>query len=517
MPGQATLATAHAEQPDASSSGGSTYTQILRTSAVIGGSSVISMAIGMVRTKAMAVMLGPAGFGLMGAFTTIADLARTLAELGINNSGVRQIAQSTGSGDLQRVARTVTVLRRTAVVLGILGALLLAALCKPVAVLTFGDDEHAGAIALLSIAVFLRLVADGQGALLQGMRRIGDMAKLGIFGALLGTLVSVALVYWLGEQGVALSLVAVAAMSLVISWWYSRKVQIARPRLDANAVGEEVAALLRLGLAFMSSALLTMGAAYLVRIILIRHDGLVAAGLFQAAWTVGGLYVTFILQAMGADFYPRLVAAAENDAECNRLVNEQAQVSLLLAGAGVVATLTFAPLAISLLYSGDFKGATDVLRWICIGMALRVVTWPLGYILIAKGRQLLFVGADLIWTVVNVGLTWLFVERFGLAGAGLAFFASYVLHLMVVYPLCRRLTGFRWSTANLITTLALAIIIAAVQGGFHTLGAGAAMATGSVAVLLCTAASIYLLRHLVSPERMPRRLAWLGSSRKDSP
>jgi hypothetical protein len=32
--------------------------------------------------------------------------------------------------------------------------------------------------------------------------------------------------------------------------------------------------------------------------------------------------------------------------ECNRLVNEQAEVGLLLAGPGVIATLTFAPLVI---------------------------------------------------------------------------------------------------------------------------------------------------------------------------
>ena len=110
-----------------------------------------------------------------------------------------------------------------------------------------------------------------------------------------------------------------------------------------------------------------MGAAYAVRMVLIRHDGLDAAGLYQSAWAIGGLYVGFVLQAMGADFYPRLVAVAKDNAECNRLVNEQAQVSLLLAGCGVIATLTFAPWSIELLYSSDFEACTDVLRWIMPG------------------------------------------------------------------------------------------------------------------------------------------------------
>ena len=46
-------------------------------------------------------------------------------------------------------------------------------------------------------------------------------------------------------------------------------------------------------------------------------------------------------------------------------------------------------------------------------MALRVLTWPLGYVLIAKGKQALFVGADLAWTVVNVGLDLAVRAHFG--------------------------------------------------------------------------------------------------------
>ena len=52
-----------------------------------------------------------------------------------------------------------------------------------------------------------------------------------------------------------------------------------------------------------------MGAAYTIRLIVLRNAGLEAAGLYQAAWVLGGLYVAFILQAMGADFYPRLTEA----------------------------------------------------------------------------------------------------------------------------------------------------------------------------------------------------------------
>ncbi len=58
---------------------------------------------------------------------------------------------------------------------------------------------------------------------------------------------------------------------------------------------------------------------------------------------------------------------------CNRLVNEQVQISILLAGPGLLATLTFAPLAMHILYTPEFNGAVDLLRWICLGMMLRII------------------------------------------------------------------------------------------------------------------------------------------------
>ena len=256
-----------------------------------------------------------------------------------------------------------------------------------------------------------------------------------------------------------------------------------------------------------------MGAAYAVRLVLIRSEGLEGAGLFQAAWAIGGLYVTFVLQAMGTDFYPRLVAAAENDREGNAIVNEQAMVSILLASAGVIGTLTLAPWVVALLYSAEFAGSTETLRWVCVGMALRVVTWPLGYILIAKGRQAYFVTADLTWAVANVALTLQCVRWFGLSGAGIAFFLSYVLHLAVVYPMCRRVSGFRWTGTTLYAAAAFVVAVGSVHAGFLLLPTTTALWFGIGMTALTTVVSVAALRRLVTPARMPRRIAWIVSSK----
>lgn len=82
---------------------------------------VLNIAIGIVRANIMAILLGPSGFGLLGLYGSISDLAFSLAGLGVDNSGLRQIAESVGRGDLERIALTASVRRRTSILLGLLG------------------------------------------------------------------------------------------------------------------------------------------------------------------------------------------------------------------------------------------------------------------------------------------------------------------------------------------------------------------------------------------------------------
>ncbi|HSI61275.1 MAG TPA: O-antigen translocase [Ideonella sp.] len=492
------------------------YRQILKSSAMIAGSSVLTIGISIVRAKIVATLLGPAGVGLLGLYSAIADLARSGAEMGINGSAVRQIAQSAESGDDRKIAMTLLAVRRLALILGILGGLALAALSVPVSRMTFGDELHSGAIALLGLAVLLRLVSDAQGALLQGTRRIADLARMTVWGGLLGSLAMIALVVLLAERGLALSLVAVAGTSLAVSWWYARKLKAPVGTVSGwSALRSQALPMLQLGVAFMLSGLLMMGAAYAVRSIVVRELGLAEAGLFQSAWAMGGLYVGIVLQAMATDFYPRLVGAANDDTVSNLLVNQQSTVSLLLAGPGVLATLALAPWVLALFYSSAFVGAVDVLRWLCLGMALRVVTWPLGYVLVARAQQRMFIATELLWATVNVTLSVACVRSFGLAGAGLAFFITYALHAVLIYVLLRRLTGFRYSAQNRKACALFLSSIGIVFAGLQLLPAGAGLGLAVLATLWSAAYSLRGILKLVPEEQLPPRLRRLVAALAD--
>ena len=513
------------------------YRQILRSSTMVGGASLLQMLIGLVRTKAFAVWLGPAGLGLMSVLSTLVDLARNLASLGLNPSGVRQIAEAASSGETSRIVRTARALRATAWVLGGVGGGVLVVAAPQVSVLTFGSTERAAEVALLGAALWLRLVADGYGALVHGLRRIADMTRADLLAAALGSLLAVAFVWAWRESGVAAALVAIAALSALTSWWTARQSmrEMAPPaevpprqpplpqeqplaREDRATVLAEAGVLLRGGLALMGSGLLTLGAAWAVRGVLVRHAGLAEAGLFQSAWTLGGLVVGVVVQAMAADFYPRLVGVARDDTAAGRLVNEQMLVNLLAGGTGVLVTLSLAPVALPLLYSRAFDGAQETLRWICLGMALRVVTWPMGTLLVAKGAQARLLAADLVWALTWVALAWSWVPARGPVGAGQAFLAAYAVQAALLVPMVRAQAALRWTPLNARLGVTMAALIGTVFALGHLLPRPWATVAGLAVTLVAAGLTLQVLRHLVSPQALPARLrGWLGPAAPASP
>jgi PST family polysaccharide transporter len=254
----------------------------------------------------------------------------------------------------------------------------------------------------------------------------------------------------------------------------------------------------------MASGLMVTGVGYVVRVILLQRVGIAATGIYQSAWTLGGLYVGFILQAMSADFYPRLSAAAHDNTECNRLVNEQALIGLLLAGPGVIATLTLAPVVIALFYSAQFGAAVGVLRWICLGATLQVITWPMGFIILAKARQDFFLFSESVWAIVATALAWFCVRSLGLNGAGVAFFGSYIFHWILTYPLVRRLSGFRWSSDNRQHGSLFLGLIAFVFCSIYVLPPTLAFCLGVLATILSCVYSLRTLTSLVPLNDIPR-------------
>ena len=403
----------------------------------------------MVRTKLVAVLLGPTGVGLVGIYQSVVGLVGTLAGLGIGQSAVRQVAEAANADNQEQIGRTVRVLRRVCWITGCLGTLLTAALAWPLSVWMFGHGERAWPIAILGVTVLLGNISGGQMALIQGIRRIGDIARVQVLSIFAGTIISVVLYAWFRERGIVPVLVVSALINLGISWWFARRVVVPLASVTWLETFTEARGFIALGLAFMWSAVVTAGVALATRSLINAKFGMEGNGLYQAAWGVSGVFAGFILGAMGTDFYPRLTAVADDDDKVNRLVNEQTEVGILLALPGLLATLVFSPWIIRILYSADFAAAAALLPWFVLGTFGRVISWPMGFIQLAKGSAKWFVASETAASFLQLGLVWMGLKWYGMIGVAIAVAALYAVHIVAVLCIARHLSRFAWSKSVL--------------------------------------------------------------------
>src|SRR5688572_13935977 len=234
------------------------YRRILWSSSIIGGASFITALAALARMKVLAVLLGPAGVGLFSLYTGLLFVATAVASMGMSIVGPRRIAESIGHED----ARAFALVRRTllwgALLLATAGGLIVWSLREPIAVLVLGSARQADIVGWLALGVALSVVSTSQGALIQGMRRVGDMAQLNVYGALLNTLLGIALLWQWGEA----ALVAYVLVGPVVSFVLGRMYVSRLPKPEANGISirettHELSALLRAGIAFMGAGLAT--------------------------------------------------------------------------------------------------------------------------------------------------------------------------------------------------------------------------------------------------------------------
>lgn len=425
------------------------YGQIVKSSSIMGGAAGINMLLSMLRVKFAAILIGTAGVGLLASFTALQNMIGTLAGLGLQSSAVREIAAASSRGDHVAVARIILTLRRMCWLTGFMGMLGMMLLSSWLSQLVFAKSDYAVDIAILGIAILLANISSGQKALIQGMRHIGDLARVDIIAAAVGTISAITLYWAFGLRGIIPTILMIVATQLCSSWWYARRIHVSKVKLRWSETFNQASDMVRLGIAMMFSSLLASTVSLITISLVTQQEGISATGFYSAAFALSGLFVGFVLQAMGADYYPRLTGVTHAPEQMTKLVNEQTEVGLLLALPGLLATLVFAPWVIHIFYSAEFLPAIELLQWFLFGCLGRVVSWPLGYVILALGKGRWYLLTESTFSLLHLILIYIGLSLYGVVGVAFAFFVMYLVYIVAIFMVCRHLIAFRWSYSSL--------------------------------------------------------------------
>jgi len=432
---------------------------------VIGSAQAVNILISIVRMKALAVLLGPGGIGLLSIYNSLLDMVKQTAGLGMGSSGVREIASSHGNETM--LSRVRLVLFSAHLIQGALAMLAVWLLRERIAIWLFGDASRATEVGLIGIAILIGLLSSAQTTLLQGLRKVGDLGRVTVFGAFIGTLAGLAAVWFQGENGLIWFILVQPLAAVLIALHYTRRLpKPTAARLSLFETWEVWKPMAKLGATFMLGGLSTAATLLLVRGHISQELGLDAAGYFAAAWGITMTYVGFLLGAMGADYYPRLTEIIHDKVAAIRLMNDQAQLGLAIGGPVLLLLIGLAPWVITLLYSAEFYPAVTLLQWQTVGNVFKIASWALGFSIVATGRAKTFFFVELSFNIVFLSMVFVFMPHVGLKVTAYAFVLGYLVHMNMIYLVARQTLGFRWQALSLgllglHTSLGVALLVLA--------------------------------------------------------
>lgn len=424
----------------------SSYRSILKATALFGGVQVYQILIQIVKSKFVAVLLGPAGVGIMGLYQSGLQLVQQISSMGLANSAVRDVSEANGSNDIQKIAKTVTVVRKLVWITGLLG-LIIVACCSPMlSKFSFGNYDYTIPFIILSVTLLLDQLSAGQKVVLQGMRRLKDLAKCTAFGVTFGLITSVPLYYWFGIDGIIPTLILNSVCSLALSWLYSRKIKIEKIQVTPKQTLEHGKQMLVMGISMSLSGIFSSVVAYAIRGYIQGSGGVEQVGLFQAGFVIMTTYVGMVMNAIGTDYYPRLAAVNKDNIKCREVISQQGEIGTMILGPMLTFCLVFMPFVLQILYSDSFLATNEYVIWACLGMMLRFGAWIISYLFVAKAESKLFVKVELSANVYYLVFSLLGYKYLGLTGLGISFALEYVVYFLQCYLIARKRYDFRFTS-----------------------------------------------------------------------
>jgi PST family polysaccharide transporter len=434
----------------------------LKATVILGGSSMMSALIALVSAKTWAVLIGPSGVGYITALQSLLGLSVMIAGLGIGTAIVRVGAKAVSDGDERELAANWRAGFYLIILFGAIAAAVLTILRREISVLIFGDTNESFYVALISIALFSILLTNFFIGILNAHHRVLTLAKIGVLNNLISACFLIGFVYFFRIQGIAFGIVCGMVFNSAVNYiLLKREVTFPATDVSFDEIKKAAFSLIRFGLPYTASMIVGTGVQLVLPLLILNRLGVESAGFYRAAAGISTVSLSLVLVGMGQDYYPRLSAVADDKREINELVNQQQRLTLVILAPIFLWLLLLAPVLIQLLYTAEFQASETIFKWVVAGDLFKSLSWVLSFVILARNKSHLFFLSEAIGGAAAVAAISFGMQRYGLEGAGIGYFVSYLAYFIGVFLLVRREITLQYSAGN---KLLMLFVIVAVLG-----------------------------------------------------
>lgn len=382
---------------------------------------------GLVIVKLVAWYGGPGGVGRLGQFLSLVSLLAVFGGGGIGTGIVKYISEyRERTSELTRLAgAALTFTIGTA--LTISGVVLL--FSPSITVYLLEEAQFKGVILL--VAAVLPFIAANNYiiSIINGYIDLRRVAIVYIATSLITIILAILLTLYLQVKGALVALVLGQGSAFLVSFPLFCRApyftfDLLMPRFD----GEMALRLTRYSIMSLTSAVLPPLVHIWVRDHLAAQFSWEAVGYWQATTKVSEAYLLFFTMPIGIYYLPKLSAIDDKRRFKQEVMMAFGQIMPIVTIAAALVYFLRDWITV-ILFSADFGTANTLYGPQLLGDVLKIASFILSYIMLAKAMTFLFLASELVFSASYVGLVYILTSWFGLVGAVYAFTINYAIYL----------------------------------------------------------------------------------------
>ena len=350
----------------------SAYKRLLKVTTLFGSVQGLNILMNLIRAKLAAMLLGPAGIGLNSIYNETREFIHSTTNLGMDQSGTREIAKSTGAPDL---ADSVTLTRSWIMLLAVFGMLVTAIFAYPLSWMLFSDGDHTWQIVALSPAVAFSTLTCGELTVLRGLQQMKTIAGVSVLHVVLGVLTTIPLYYIWGMDGIIGALVLMTLSLAIVTMIYSYRIH--PPKFCfVKAFLAKGRQMLVLGMSFVIAGFIANLGKLAVKAYINVNGSLDDVGLYSAGLTLTLMISNVVFASLENEFYPRLSSIFMDKTQRYLAIVRQMKVGLAIITPITIVAIVLMPWIVPILLSDEFSTIVPMAQIASLGLIFRALYLP---------------------------------------------------------------------------------------------------------------------------------------------
>ncbi|MGB1992982.1 MAG: polysaccharide biosynthesis C-terminal domain-containing protein, partial [Flavobacteriaceae bacterium] len=166
-----------------------------------------------------------------------------------------------------------------------------------------------------------------------------------------------------------------------------------------------------------------------IRSLLVEHVGVQLASYWEGYSRLSLFISSLAISSISLYYLPKLVEANTGQG-LFKVVLWGVKFLAIVALPALIIMLLLGSYIIPLLYSSSFLETIFLLKWELLGTFLKLLSFSVSFIMIAKKLTTVFVMSELISGLLFLGLSMFFIDKYGVVGASIAYTGTYFLYLL---------------------------------------------------------------------------------------